>query len=443
MLSNVMQMSSTAIVWFRNDLRIHDNEALVSALSRHDSVIPVYVLDDRFMKSTTSFGFAKTGVFRTKFILESLHDLRKNLEAKGSTLIVRQGLAEQILTELAKETNAQCIYCNRERTFEEMTIQDKLEKSLWKLGKELHYVRGKMLYYTSDLPFPVSQVPDVFTQYRKEIESTTRVRDPFSTPESIAYPNINLDRGEVPALSDFGYASHTEVNGEKLRFQGGETSGLKQLQYYLWETDLIKNYKNSRNGFMGWDFSSKLSPWLAQGCLSPKKIYQELKKYEADRGANDSTYWLYFELLWRDYFRLMAKKYGNRIFYKSGIRGKKQKVNSNLKAFDLWAKANTGVPLVDACMQQLNQTGFMSNRGRQIVASYLVNDMHLDWRLGAEYFESLLLDYDPCSNYGNWNYLAGIGNDPREDRYFNIPSQAKKYDPNGEFVQFYLNEAFT
>jgi len=436
-------MSSTAIVWFRNDLRVHDNEALISALSKHDFIIPVYILDDRFLKEKTSFGFAKTGLFRTKFILEALQDLRQNLESKGSSLILRQGIAEHILSDLAKETNAQCVYCNRERTFEEITIQDNLEKSLWKLGKELHYVRGKMLYYTSDLPFPVSQVPDVFTQYRKEIESTTRVREPYDVPDVMPFPEISLNRGEVPSLADYGFTTNEKGSSEKLHFQGGETAGLNQLNYYLWKTDLIQNYKNTRNGFMGWDYSSKFSPWLSQGCLSPKQIYRELKLYEAEKGANESTYWLYFELLWRDYFRLMAKKYGNRLFYKSGIRGKKQKVSADMNDFKIWANGNTGVPLVDACMQQLNQTGFMSNRGRQIVASFLVNDLNLDWRMGAEYFESLLIDYDPCSNYGNWNYLAGIGNDPREDRYFNIASQAKKYDPNGEFVQFYINEAFS
>ena len=105
-----------------------------------------------------------------------------------------------------------------------------------------------------------------------------------------------------------------------------------------------------------------------------------------------------------------------------------------------WAKGETGTPLVDACMKELNTSGWMSNRGRQIVASFLVNDLKLHWLMGAEYFESLLIDYDPCSNYGNWAYIAGVGSDTRSDRYFNVVSQARKYDPQGDYVRFWIKE---
>jgi deoxyribodipyrimidine photo-lyase len=202
---------------------------------------------------------------------------------------------------------------------------------------------------------------------------------------------------------------------------------------------LIKGYKETRNGLIGGEYSSKFSPWLAQGCLSPKMIYHEVKKYESQRKKNKSTYWMIFEVLWRDFFRLMAKKHGNKIFQKGGT---KQETNpswiENKKIFDLWANGETGVPFIDANMKELNLTGFMSNRGRQNVASFLINDLKINWQMGAEYFESLLIDYDPASNYGNWNYIAGVGSDPREDRYFNILSQAKNYDPNGDYVKLWL-----
>jgi deoxyribodipyrimidine photo-lyase len=146
-----------------------------------------------------------------------------------------------------------------------------------------------------------------------------------------------------------------------------------------------------------------------------------------------------FEVLWRDFFRLTAKKHGEKIFQKGGPKGE---VNPNWieneKIFDLWANGETGVPFIDANMKELNLTGFMSNRGRQNVASFLINDLRINWQMGAEYFESVLIDYDPASNYGNWNYIAGVGSDPREDRYFNILSQAKNYDPNGDYVKLWL-----
>jgi deoxyribodipyrimidine photo-lyase len=203
----------------------------------------------------------------------------------------------------------------------------------------------------------------------------------------------------------------------------------------------VAHYKETRNGLVGPDYSSKLSPWLSQGCLSPKLLYYELKRYEREREQNESTYWLFFELLWRDFFRLMGKKYGNRIFLKGGIQGKDlRQLKDNRDLFDLWAEGRTGVPFVDANMREISATGWMSSRGRQNVASFLVRDLKVNWQLGAEYFESQLLDYDPCSNWGNWNYVAGIGSDLREDRYFNILTQAKNYDPQGEFVRRWIPE---
>ena len=170
-------------------------------------------------------------------------------------------------------------------------------------------------------------------------------------------------------------------------------------------------------------------------------IHHELKRYEAKEGANDSTYWIFFELLWRDYFRLMAKKYGNLIFFKGGIKENPDPMlTNNKKAFRRWAEGRTGVPFIDANMRELNATGFMSNRGRLNVASFLVKDLKVNWQMGAEYFESLLLDYDVASNWGNWNHVAGVGSDPREDRYINILSQARRYDPKGNFVKYWIPE---
>jgi deoxyribodipyrimidine photo-lyase len=192
---------------------------------------------------------------------------------------------------------------------------------------------------------------------------------------------------------------------------------------------------------LGEDYSSKFSAWLALGCLSPRLIYWEVKRYEEERVKNDSTYWLVFELIWRDFFRFVALRYGTRIFKPSGIRhdmNKKWRHDADL--FIRWAEGETGIPFIDANMREMNATGFMSNRGRQNVGSFLVKDLGIDWTWGAAYFESLLIDYDPSSNWGNWNYVAGVGNDPREDRYFNIYSQATRYDEAGKYVKHWLPE---
>ena len=191
---------------------------------------------------------------------------------------------------------------------------------------------------------------------------------------------------------------------------------------------------------VGADYSSKFSAWLSLGCISPRFIYQELQKYEQQFGANESTYWLVFELLWRDYFRFMMKKYNVKLFQQAGIQDKEIPSNQhNTDQLQNWIDGKTGVDFVDANMIELKLTGFMSNRGRQNVASYLCNDLKLDWRFGAAYFEQQLIDYDVCSNWGNWAYLAGVGNDPRGNRYFNIEKQAVDYDKNKTFRNLWLN----
>ena len=430
-----------AIVWFRQDLRIHDNEALDTALRMADQIIPVYVFDERVFMGTTRFGFPKTAKFRTKFIIESVIELRNNLQELGSDLVVRVGKPEYILSEIAREQKATWVLCNRERTREEVIVQDALEQKLWGIGAELLYYRGKMLYNTQDLPMPVQHTPDIFSQFRKENENITPVRDSLPAPHAINRLPHGLEPGNVPNITDFGHEEFETDPRSAIQFKGGENEGLKRLRYYIWEKDLISNYKETRNGLIGSDYSSKFSPWLSQGCLSPKYIYHEIKRYERERVSNDSTYWMFFELLWRDFFRLMGKKYGDCIFLKGGTQKKKMKhLKEDQEAFQRWAQGKTGIPFIDANMRELNATGWMSNRGRQNTASFLVRDLGINWQMGAEYFESLLVDYDPCSNWGNWNYVAGVGSDPREDRSFNILTQARNYDPKGEYVRTWCPE---
>jgi deoxyribodipyrimidine photo-lyase len=168
-----------------------------------------------------------------------------------------------------------------------------------------------------------------------------------------------------------------------------------------------------------------------------------VKEYEARVVANDSTYWLLFELLWRDFFRFAPLDWGRSMFLLWGPRGEKNADRTWKQDKDLlaaWATGTTGWPFVDANMRELLRTGFMSNRGRQNVASFLTRDMEVDWRMGGELFEALLIDHDPGANYGNWTYVAGVGADPREDRYFLIPKQSRDYDRDAGFMRHWLQE---
>ena len=177
----------------------------------------------------------------------------------------------------------------------------------------------------SDLPFRGrGSIPDTYTQFRKDVESKSRVRPLIQTPASLPSLPEGLEVGEIPSLQSLVEASDYQADPRSaFPFTGGETSGLERLHYYLWTSDCVAKYKETRNGLVGQDYSTKFSPWLAAGCLSPRQIYWEIKKYEEKRVGNQSTYWVIFELLWRDYFKMVCFKYGDSVFYETGIQNKK------------------------------------------------------------------------------------------------------------------------
>jgi deoxyribodipyrimidine photo-lyase len=422
-----------SLIWFRNDLRIHDNEALAKA-SQADEMLPLYIFDPRHFQ-TTSFGFQKTGSFRAQFLLESVENLKSNLQSEGLDLIIKLGKPEDVIPELIQNFDIDLVFTHKEITREEIDVEDALKN---KIGNNLSFVWGSTLFHINDIPFSKDEIPDVFTQYRKKTEKQSEVRDELSFRKDVSLIS-DTDSDPIPKLSDLDLDKKKLDKRSVLDFKGGEDEALKRLKNYIWDGDHLKNYKFTRNGLMGADYSSKFSPWLANGTLSPRRIYWEVKKYENERKSNVSTYWMIFELIWRDYFRFSAWKHGDKIFWPSGIQGKKRDWLQNNEEFQKWAEGNTGIPFIDANMRELNATGFMSNRGRQNVASFLAQNLNIDWRMGAEYFESLLLDYDPCSNYGNWAYNTTVGHDPR-NRYFNIIGQAQKYDAKGEYVRHWLPE---
>ncbi|MEQ8381981.1 MAG: DASH family cryptochrome [Coleofasciculus sp. A1-SPW-01] len=426
------------LLWYRNDLRLHDHEPLHQALQTKAQVIPCYCFDDRLFH-TTSFGFPKTGAFRAKFLLESVADLRENVRSRGSNLLVRRGLPENVIPTLAKELDITTVYFHQEVTSEEVAVESALKNALSEIGITVQTFWGSTLYHPDDLPFSLSKIPELFTNFRKQVEKKSTIYPTFSPPNRLpTLPAVEV--GELPQLADFGLESPIVDQRAVLPFQGGETAGLARLNDYFWKKDCLKVYKQTRNGMLGSDYSSKFSPWLALGCLSPRFIYEQVQQYEQERIKNDSTYWLVFELIWRDFFRFICAKHGNRIFRPSGLQGIPIPWKEDWDRFTLWQQGKTGFPLIDANMRELAATGFMSNRGRQNVASFLTKNLGINWQIGAEWFESLLIDYDVCSNWGNWNYTAGVGNDARGFRYFNIQKQSKDYDPQGYYVKHWLPE---
>ena len=431
-------MIKNALVWFKTDLRIEDNETLLKAIAQSEKILPVYCFDEAHFE-TTPYGFKKTGAFRAQFLLESLEDLDAQLRTLGSGLRIVMGKPEVEIPKLVQEYKVQKVFAKREVAFEEIQTEKKVRNELFKLRCELETFSTSTLYHAEDLPFSIKDIPDVFTNFRIKTEKESEIRKPFAAPTKINSPEIQPL--ELPTLEALGLSITTIDSRAVLQFKGGESEALQRLNHYFFETQCLSTYKETRNGMVGADYSSKFSPWLALGCISPRFIYAEILKYEKEFGSNDSTYWLVFELLWRDFFRFMFKKYQTKFFLYEGI--KTEKVNSkslNEKLLSQWKNGTTPSDFINANMLELQQTGFMSNRGRQNVASYFCNEMNMDWRFGAAYFEEQLIDYDVCSNWGNWAYLAGVGNDPRGHRYFNIEKQAADYDKKKSFRKLWLTE---
>lgn len=300
------------------------------------------------------------------------------------------------------------------------------------------------------------EVPDVFTRFRKTVEPLRdNIRDPYPRLTSIApialYVPPQKSPFTIPDSLDGLISALTKplqdlgLPGVPLEippsaktahpFKGGETSGLERIDHML-ATGAMTTYKDTRNGLLGEDFSCKFAAWLAQGCISAKLIHKAIFEFEEGRswkpvlslpksdsiketphipgfakGENKGTAAVRFELLWRDYFRLCMLKFGSKVFSQSGYRGDTSYYWRQLsdpaakEDFRRWQRGNTGMGLVDASMRELYLTGWTSNRARQNVASYLAKRVKMDWRLGAEWYECMLVDYDTSSNWGNWQYV--------------------------------------
>jgi deoxyribodipyrimidine photo-lyase len=426
----------TSIVWFKTDLRLADNETLIKAIAQSEQIIPVYCFDDSHFE-TTKYGFKKTGSYRAQFLMESLQNLDANLRKIGSGLVILKGKPEVEIPKIVQQYKAQKVFAKREVAYEEKQTEKLVLEELYKLRCELETFSTSTLYHAEDLPFSIKDIPDIFTNFRKKTEKDAIIRKAFEKPSKINSPEIPVLN--LPTLSDLNLEVEKIDSRAALKFVGGETEALNRLNHYFYETKCLSNYKETRNGMVGTDYSSKFSAWLAMGCISPRYIYEEIKKYEKQFGANDSTYWLIFELLWRDFFRFMFKKHQTKFFLYAGIQT--EKINSkslNEKLLSQWINGATDSDFINANMLELQLSGFMSNRGRQNVASYFCNELNMDWHMGAAYFEEQLVDYDVCSNWGNWAYLAGVGNDPRGHRWFNIEKQALDYDKNKMFRNLWL-----
>lgn len=433
-------MKKIGLYLFTNDLRINDNTLLYKASQSVDELLCVAVEPRLSTYSVRLSQEQENGAHRHLFIKQAIDDLALSLARLGQHLFVLERNTSEDLVQLVKSQQVTHFFASSHCAHDErQLVIDTLTQCPGLFISQQHHTT---LFESDAFPFELTKLPRSFTKFRLQVEYLEIEIEESVITSLPPAPQTATECYRKPILE-----SEASDAGD---YVGGETAGLTHLENYF-SHDYAGNYKQTRNALDGIENSTKFSPWLALGCVSPKTIYRHLKQFEAHRGANDSTYWIYFELLWREYFYWKCLTLGTSLFGResSDLPNEQLLDTTSGSSFAKWKSGNTNYPIVDACMRQLNATGYMSNRGRQLVASCLIHELGIDWRHGAAYFESQLIDYDVASNWGNWAYIAGAlnsqatqnANKPSaanqsqsKSRHFDLVKQTEMYDPEHAFI---------
>ncbi len=389
------------LIWFNRDLRTHDHAGLAWALGKGYQVLGVV-----FSPASTSSP-AKLSFWR-----ETADELRLNLNTAGIVLQMSDKDPALEIRNLVIDHRIDKVITHRR-----MNVRDQreVERVAANISIELFQIGDTTLYSSEHASSLTLAMLKPFTRFKNHAMEQMTVPD--EEPSFIRLNRFGEDGAEWSA--------------------GGETAGLARLQNYAWETRAALQYHETRNGLIERDDSSKFSRWLAWGALSPRRIYRELTRLKIEMGSSEGISSLIYELVWRDYFKFLAHLTMDAFFSKQGLRPSPLEYENDDVQVDAWCKGQTGNDFVDANMRELLTTGWMSNRGRQNVASYFAKSARLDWTLGAKWFEDQLVDEDPENNWGNWQYISGVGTDPR-DRKFDTERQAAHYDPDGRYRGIWL-----
>ncbi|MCE6988434.1 deoxyribodipyrimidine photo-lyase [Dyadobacter sp. CY323] len=393
-------MAQRIIYWFRNDLRLNDNDALLAAVNSSEEIVPVYVFDPRQFENT-KLKFRRTGALRAKFLIESVAELRNRLRQKGGELLIRIGEPEKIVAQIAEDYSAQYVYTSKEIGPEETRIESSLSKNLKIFNVDIKLFWMDTLVHAMDLPFPISKLPASYNDFDPQIRKNLTVKEVSAEPLKITLPS-EYEAGAIPSLPALGIdpIEISKSDQTNLHPAGGESAALSALTDYLGQ--LNNAYSESEPLT-----DSRLSDWLSLGCLSARFIY-----HEALKSRNGEFQNLIDDLLKRDYFQWILLRYGPRIFKLSGVKHDfSTQWAKDQTVFDSWAHGETTDIELNKCMKMLKANGFITARERQFAADYLVNNLRTNWTWGAMFFESCLLDYEVSVNWGKWNNIAGVGHD--------------------------------
>ena len=413
---------TASILWFRRDLRVHDHPALLAAREDADHLVPVFVLDDRLLHGRHASGS------RTQFLLECLSELDEALSTRGSRLVIRHGLPERELSELARETGATRLHFSADVSPFARTRGRGVAEILAGTDVELHAHPG---LYVADAPGDVltkaGKPQTVFSPYHRAWLDTSR-RTVDNAPRKLPPLPSGLAKGRIPSLDSLGLAQEVEQPA-----RGGEQAARRRMRAFF--DGPVRDYVDDHDA-LGRDNTSRLSPYLRFGCLSPRELEEALP-----RGDGPAAFRR--QLCWRDFYaQLLLHHPANATAeFRERYRGTLDWSDSD-DDFAAWCDGRTGYPLVDAGMRQLRREGWMHNRARLVVGSFLTKDLGIDWRRGERWFMRMLLDGDEANNNGNWQWIGSVGVDPQPvyRRIYNPARQQERHDPDGAYVRRYVPE---
>lgn len=413
--------------WFRNDLRLSD-QPFVNLLSNDTGFVGIYILPKNWI-SYLKYGFRRMGYNRFIHLKHQLWSLQNSLREKGSELIVKVGEPTEILIEFMKEHGSSLSFemglAHEERQVENSILDE------FQTDYPISVFSKSNLISPLDLNFDKSSFPKSFSKFRNILEKKLKNYEWKVCPLPQSLPNAPVT-GKSIKKPNIQHDSNSAVP-----FLTNENEALKRVDDYFFKDKNVLNYKSTRNELLGKNYSTKFSIFLANGQISPHQIMHELKKFESNESQNKSTYWVWFELLWREYFRHASYHFGKTFFINNSLN---ETIKHNQSSIDSWKFGNTNNDFIDANMIELSKTGFMSNRGRQNAASFFIHNLRQDWKIGAAWLENQLIDYDVHSNYGNWQYIAGNNFNPKGKSVFDVEFQTKKYDPEQNYIQTWLNK---
>jgi deoxyribodipyrimidine photo-lyase len=422
-----MSHMSVSIVWFRNDLRLSDNPALIKALEAGRAVVPVFVLDEE------TEGFRRRGAASRWWLHHSLHALDASLRRLGSRLLLRRGPAVKVLTGLAAECDAEAVFWNRVYDQASRERDAGLKKSLSGQGVAVESFKANLLFEPWEVTTQNGGAFKVFTPFWRACRALSPPVAPLPSPKSLPAPK-SWPGGEPLASWRLLPSSPDWAGGIRAAWTPGEDGAKQRLTRFL--DDALEAYRDARD-FPAVEGTSRLSPHLAFGEVSPRQIW----RVAMTRGASAATEKFLSEVGWREFAYHLVFHNGDlaeRNFRREFDSFPWAAPDDTLAA---WQRGRTGYPIVDAGMRELWTTGWMHNRVRMIAASFLTKDLLIDWRRGERWFWDTLVDADPANNATGWQWVAGCGADAAPYfRVFNPILQGEKFDPEGDYVRRWVPE---